>query len=65
MIAAALWTLLRKNPELMVGDDPLAQELRIFVETSMRKQLNWFDAPTATLPPDPDLALGRQIGRIY
>jgi hypothetical protein len=62
---AALWALLRNNPNLMVGNDPLAQELRTFMETSMRNQLTWFDAPTATLPPDPALSLGKKVGSIY
>jgi hypothetical protein len=62
----ALWALLRTNPELMTGTDPLAQELRGFVESSMRGQLSCFDAPTATLAPvNRDLALGRRAGSIY
>jgi hypothetical protein len=62
----SLWLLLRDNPELMTGTDPLAQELRIFVESSMRGQLSCFDAPTATVAPvDPTLALGQRLGSIY
>jgi len=62
---AALWVMLRNNPDLMTGTDPLAQELRAFMEASMRDQMNWFNAPTATLPPDPYLPLGKKAGRIY
>lgn len=54
---AALLLLLQANPELLIGDDPLAAELRAFMATNMQQQLLWFNAPTATLPP-PDLALG-------
>lgn len=62
----SLWVLLRTNPELMAGTDPLAQELRVFVESSMRGQLSCFDAPTATLAPvDQNLALGQRRGSIY
>lgn len=50
---ASLWLLLRNNPDLMIGNDPLAQELRSFMEDSMRQGLNWFDAPTATIPAAP------------
>lgn len=54
---AALILLLQANPALMVGDDPLAIELRAFMAASMQAGLLWFSAPTATLPPaDLDLA---------
>lgn len=65
---ASLWLLLRNNPDLMIGDDPLAQELRAFMEDSMRQGLNWYDAPTATLPiapPAPDSDNGPARPRIY
>lgn len=63
--SAALFALLRSNPDLMVGNDPLAEELRSFMETSMRNPLVWFNAPTATLPAAPKVASERKEGRIY
>ncbi len=65
---SALWQLLRDNPDLMIGSDPLAQELRSFMEDSMRQGLNWFDAPTATIPTvptGPDGDHGSTATRIY
>lgn len=58
---AALLLLLQSNPELLIGDDPLAAELRAFMATNMQQQFLWFNAPTATLPP-PDLALAQLRG---
>lgn len=46
----ALMLLLQAHPELMVGDDPLAAELRAFMAAQMQTGLLWFNAPTATLP---------------
>ena len=67
---AALILLLQAHPELMVGDDPLAIELRAFMTANMQAGLFWFNAPTATLPPtDLDLAgiprEPRDDGEIY
>ncbi|MGL4279764.1 MAG: hypothetical protein ACRCS0_05315 [Albidovulum sp.] len=58
---AALLLLLQANPELLVGDDPLAVELRAFMANNLQQQFLWFNAPTATLPPA-DLALGHLGG---
>lgn len=58
----ALAEMLRENPDLMAGDDPLAQELRTFMQNSLGQQFIWFNVPTATLPPEElneSLALGR------
>ena len=54
--SAALETLLRSNPELMAGNDPLAKELRSFMENNLRQPFLWFNAPTATLPAEPEVA---------
>jgi hypothetical protein len=65
--SAALLLLLQANPDLLVGEDPLAQELRAFMATNMQQQFLWFNAPTATLPPA-DLALadlGRERDDLY
>lgn len=65
---AALMLLLQSHPELMAGDDPLAQELRAFMAANMQTGLLWFSAPTATLPPQ-DLELAKlkdkRDGEIY
>lgn len=54
----ALMLLLQAHPELMAGEDPLAQELRSFMAANLQTGLLWFSAPTATLPP-PDLELAQ------
>ena len=65
---SALLILLQANPDLMAGDDPLAQELRAFMSENMQTGLLWFSAPTATLPP-PELELSKikdeRDGEIY
>lgn len=65
---AALLLLLQAHPELMIGDDPLAQELRTFMAANMQTGLLWFSAPTSTLPP-PELGLAKleneRDGEIY
>lgn len=60
--SAALAAMLRSNPDLMIGDDPLALELRTFMENNAGLPFIWFNAPTATLPVEDvnaSLALGK------
>ena len=39
---AGLWTYVRANPGIMAGTDPLANELRVFIASTERGQLNCF-----------------------
>ena len=52
---AGLWTFVQANPGLTSGDDPLANELRVFVASTERGQLNCFAAraPKAPVGEDP------------
>lgn len=59
-----LWLYVKSNPGIMEGNDPLANELRVFVSATERGQLDCFasrasgDSPQATeAPTPPDVAL--------
>jgi hypothetical protein len=40
----ALWSYVRQRPELMAGNDALARELRVFVQSTERGMLDCFSA---------------------
>jgi hypothetical protein len=39
---AGLWSYVQANPDILSGNDPLANELRVFVSATERGQLNCF-----------------------
>lgn len=48
-----LWDYLQKNPEIMAGNDALARELQVFVQSTQNGLLSCFAARTATIAPTP------------
>jgi len=42
--AGALWLYIQAHPEVILGNDPLAQELRLFAEATARGQVDYFAA---------------------
>lgn len=50
---AALWAYIQANPEVLLGEDPLARELRLFAEATTRGQLDYYAARGVTQPANP------------
>jgi len=49
----ALWAYIQDHPEVLQGEDPLAQELRLFAEATARGQLDYYAARGVLPPADP------------
>lgn len=47
-----LWLFVKSNPEIMQGNDPLANELRVFVAATERGQLDCFASRTSNDTPE-------------
>jgi hypothetical protein len=53
----SLWSYVRARPELMAGNDALARELRVFVQSTERGMLDCF-AARAPAPAPVDVSSG-------
>jgi hypothetical protein len=69
---SSLWAYLQQHPDILAGNDPLAKELQVFVQSTQRGLLNCFAATTvAVLPavPPPATAASKNfvaaIGAAY
>lgn len=58
----ALWSFLRDNPQLMSGDDELAQELRRFCTDVTLGRMSCDYVPAAAVPPVmPDAVMASDV----
>jgi len=64
----SLWAYLQLHPEILAGNDPLAKELQVFVQSTQRGLLNCFAATTVavvpTVPPPPTAATKNFVATI-
>lgn len=52
---SSLWAYLQQHPEIMTGNDPLARELQVFVQSTQRGLLNCFASTTVAVLPTPSV----------